>query len=613
MSDTEVLQILITDKNKINTHYKQIINKNNELKIYLENRFNDSESLIETIYRLQHNLINKPKCLYCQKTLQFNVINVKFRDFCSVSCSKKYIQVNNNFEQITDDIIKQDYLIYNRINKNKLQLKYIREHNYENYLTNRYVNSYNLSETIYRICNNVENKNNCCICGKPVRLINFSKGFDDICSDSCKKKSKIPEITDEYLKSLSDYFIYKKSWSGFYKADIYLKNKFGDNYRSYHEAMFMLRHDIIEIPKCLYCGKFTKFNPHRYYGNYRKYCSDKCKRKHNSLQLLNKFKLLTNFENIQLTKNNRFKFINYCDKHKEFTLTRKDIYKRLKYKMNLCPYCEHIYKHETLIETKIRLYLEKNHIKYIQYDRVQIYPKELDFYLPDYKIGIECNGIYWHCSLLRDDDEHFQKFKLCQNKNIQLLTFWETDILNHFDIVKDILNSKLKLINNKIYARKCFIKQLTDIETIQFLNNNYLRYDFIKTDINLGLVYNDQLVMIMSFCKNDNDYELKYFCSKLNYRIIGGFSKLLTYFFNKYNYDKLIIKSDNQICSGDIYSKFNFKLIKIEKYKKLYFDENTLSEIFDISDNYKKMLDIDLYEHKIFRCSDNGYKIYELK
>ena len=82
MSDTEVLQILITDKNKINTHYKQIINKNNELKIYLENRFNDSESLIETIYRLQHNLINKPKCLYCQKTLQFNVINVKFRDFC---------------------------------------------------------------------------------------------------------------------------------------------------------------------------------------------------------------------------------------------------------------------------------------------------------------------------------------------------------------------------------------------------------------------------------------------------------------------------------------------------------------------------------------------------
>jgi len=38
--------------------------------------------------------------------------------------------------------------------------------------------------------------------------------------------------------------------------------------------------------------------------------------------------------------------------------------------MYLCPYCEHIYKHETLIETKIRLYLEENHIKYIQYDRV---------------------------------------------------------------------------------------------------------------------------------------------------------------------------------------------------------------------------------------------------
>ena len=39
MNDNLIIQLFITDKNKINSHYKQIINKNQEIKNYLNNRY----------------------------------------------------------------------------------------------------------------------------------------------------------------------------------------------------------------------------------------------------------------------------------------------------------------------------------------------------------------------------------------------------------------------------------------------------------------------------------------------------------------------------------------------------------------------------------------------
>jgi hypothetical protein len=39
--------------------------------------------------------------------------------------------------------------------------------------------------------------------------------------------------------------------------------------------------------------------------------------------------------------------------------------------------------------------------------------KELDFYIPDLNLAIECNGIYWHSDKLRDIRYHYNKTKEC--------------------------------------------------------------------------------------------------------------------------------------------------------------------------------------------------------
>ena len=66
MNDDLIIQKFITDKNKINSHYKQIINKDQQIKEYLDNH---------------------PICPNCGKYVKFTS-GYGFREFCSTSCSK---------------------------------------------------------------------------------------------------------------------------------------------------------------------------------------------------------------------------------------------------------------------------------------------------------------------------------------------------------------------------------------------------------------------------------------------------------------------------------------------------------------------------------------------
>ena len=202
MNDDLIIKKFITDKNKINSHYKQIINKNQEIKNYLDNRYKDgNDDYCETLYRIQHHLDKHPVCPNCGKYVKF-ISGTGYRGYCSVSCSKNYIKEDNNLI-ITDYTIKNDYLLNGELNtKNKLQIKYIKEHGYESYLLNRYKDSLNFGEVIYRICNNIDNIPKCKECGKSARFLNLISGYYDVCSDRCKSISLLPEITEYKVKLL---------------------------------------------------------------------------------------------------------------------------------------------------------------------------------------------------------------------------------------------------------------------------------------------------------------------------------------------------------------------------------------------------------------------------
>lgn len=201
---------------------------------------------------------------------------------------------------------------------------------------------------------------------------------------------------------------------------------------------------------------------------------------------------------------------------------------------------------------------------------------ELDIYLPEYKLAIEFNGIYWHSFDKRPDaDYHLNKTKMCIINGITLLHIFDYQWYNKQDIVKSMICSKLKL-NNKIFGRKCNIKEIKTKEKNQFLESTHIQGKCNST-INIGLYNNNELVSVAVFSKsryNKNyDYELVRFSSKLNTNVIGGFSKIMKYFINTHNPKNIISYADRSYSIGNVYLKNNFKLIGVSKPNYFYFKE----------------------------------------
>jgi len=89
---------IINDEIIINTFFKDNkylhsrlrkswLNKNINIYNYLINRYNDSDSLQETIFRIKYNIEIRPVCKYCGKHVKFNIKkNELFNRYCSSKC-----------------------------------------------------------------------------------------------------------------------------------------------------------------------------------------------------------------------------------------------------------------------------------------------------------------------------------------------------------------------------------------------------------------------------------------------------------------------------------------------------------------------------------------------
>lgn len=216
----------------------------------------------------------------------------------------------------------------------------------------------------------------------------------------------------------------------------------------------------------------------------------------------------------------------------------------------------------------------KNDIEIILNDRTIIEPFDLDIYLPEYKVAIDFDGFFYHSeSKGKNHSYHLNKTNLCKEKDITLLHIFEDEWVYKSHVIKSIILNKLGLIPNKIFARKCVIKEVTPAEAREFLENNHIQGN-VCSSIKLALFYNDEMVSLLTFGKsrfNKNyEYEIHRFCSKLNTSVVGGFSKLFKYFVNKYS-KSIITYADLRYGTGNVYLNNGFDLLHASKPNYYYF------------------------------------------
>jgi hypothetical protein len=204
---------------------------------------------------------------------------------------------------------------------------------------------------------------------------------------------------------------------------------------------------------------------------------------------------------------------------------------------------------------------------------------EIDVYLPDLNFGIEFHGLVWHHDGEKSKDYHQQKYIYFKNKNIKLIQIFQNEWINKSDIVKSIIKLKLNILKNKIYGRKCILKELNNREYEIFLEENHLQ-GYVPSKIKVGLYYKDELIYVMGLGKSrfnkKYDWEIVRLCSKLDYIVIGGFPKLLKYIVKKYDIKKIISYSDLRYFEGASYLNNGFTYNKITSPNYFYFKNKTM-------------------------------------
>lgn len=202
--------------------------------------------------------------------------------------------------------------------------------------------------------------------------------------------------------------------------------------------------------------------------------------------------------------------------------------------------------------------------------RLIIPPYELDIYLPNHKIAIEYNGLFWHSEKCgKYKNYHLDKLNLCIQNDIKLIQIFSDEWINHKDIVKSRIKNLLNLNEIKIFARKCTIKEITPQTKNLFLTQNHIQGND-KSIIKLGLYYGNELVSVMTFgqprvgigATTKNSWELVRFCNKINYQVVGGASKLLKYFIKTYSPKNIYSFADRRWSShiSNVYQTLGFKL-----------------------------------------------------
>jgi very-short-patch-repair endonuclease len=279
-------------------------------------------------------------------------------------------------------------------------------------------------------------------------------------------------------------------------------------------------------------------------------------------------------------------FIVNCDQHKNhtFSILPHLYYDRKKHNIPICTVCNPINMKISGSELMILNFIKENYDKEIILNsRKIIKPYELDIYIPDLKLAIEYNGLFWHSDKYKDKNYHLNKTELCEHNDIQLLHIWEDDWVFNQDKVKSIILDKIDA-NKKIDSNLCEIKELDISEIINFLDINHI-YGYSYSDINIGLFYKNELVSLMTFKEN----EIVRFCNKLNFDIINSELKIFNYYCSKYNPTE-ISTVVNRSYADDFPIKLGFPNIEYSN-PNCYYVNNFMKFENMITDNDLKIYD----------------------
>lgn len=186
-----------------------------------------------------------------------------------------------------------------------------------------------------------------------------------------------------------------------------------------------------------------------------------------------------------------------------------------------------------------------------------------------------------------------------------------------FKVILSDIRYALHKIGRRIYARKCTIKEISNVDSRDFLNENSL-FGYRSASKVFGLYYNGELVMVYSFGNNyygrKKDTEVIRVCTKLDTQVIGGSSKCLKYYIDNHakNGETIVFYVDAIHHNGSSMNNDGFVYVKHEfGLMNCYILFDRFGEAFNRNPNKNNVIKEMIDRKEIVEVITNGVDVYK--
>jgi len=212
-------------------------------------------------------------------------------------------------------------------------------------------------------------------------------------------------------------------------------------------------------------------------------------------------------------------------------------------------------------EIEIAEWLASEGVEVVRRDRKRLGGKEIDIYLPQFKVGIEYCGLYWHGEHALGPTYHKDKLALARAAGIRLVTVFEDEWLNTPNKVMfrilTLLGASRVTMGRKTECRKIAWREASD-----FLTAQHMQGAGTPAKACYGLFDDDQLVMVstwgLSRFSKSSEWELLRLAGSNSDRVVGGLGKMLAAFKRDHDPDSIVTYADLRWGDGEAYGKVGF-------------------------------------------------------
>lgn len=461
-----------------------------------------------------------------------------------------------------------------------------------------------MSEKIYCILNDITTKPICLNenCNNEVSFDYFTTGYKQYCSQQCVKTSK---LMVERVLSTKQKKYGNKNYNNRRKAKETMMDRFG--FESSNQS------ELIKIKKKKTCQrkygvdspiqnkhiktKMIDTNNKKYgvpfttqtqnmkekssntkklrYGdknfNNRKKAKETMQHKYNghptnSTIHINDYDNLYNLGFIRLhffDSENYFDLDKYLD---YFNVSQIVFYKGLRIKYPDVFKCR---PHLPISKKERSLFNSLNVLNKIQSDKHILKGKELDIFLPDKRIAIEFNGLYWHSEEKgKSKDYHLDKTNKCEKKGIKLIHIFEHEWDYNKEAVLDKIH-KLTKVTIKKEFKNVNVKEINCKIKKEFFRQN--DFDVVKnSNLNVGVYENDELISVCTFTyKKNNAIMIKNYATKNKVCFEKTLHHIISYLKYSKKFSKIIFASNKCYHDNEEFMKCGFIKVNTTKPQRI--------------------------------------------